>query len=105
MTNESLQSSFPKTREDLSNLKQTAIDAACDLGSTASVHAQKAQGNLKDLASHAQSEGSDQFGQVRSSLNDLGDQVREYVAARPLAAIGTALFVGFLFGLSRRSRS
>src|SRR5271156_6274746 len=65
MPDETPNSSFPATRQDLSNLKQTAVDAARDLGSTASVHAAKAQGNLKELASHAREESGDHLDQVK----------------------------------------
>ncbi len=97
--------SFPQTRQDLSNLKQTAVDAAKDLGSTAKTHAKTAQNNLQDLASHAKEEGSDQIDHARVSLSELGEKARDYIAARPLAAIGAALVVGFFLGLSRRGSS
>ena len=105
MTNDNLESSFSQTRQDLSNLKQTAVDAARDLGSTATVHAQKAQSNLKALASHAQSEGGNQLGQVQATLNEFGETIRDYVTARPFVTIGAVLAVGFLLGLSRRRRA
>jgi len=35
-------------------------------------------------------------------VGDLAGAVRDYVVARPLTCLGTALFIGFLFGLSRR---
>lgn len=93
---------FPETRNDVKNLKQTATDAAKDLASTASTHLNKARGQAQDLASHAQSEAADQFGQVQGRVGDLAEAARDYVLARPLTAIGVALAVGFLFGLSRR---
>jgi ElaB/YqjD/DUF883 family membrane-anchored ribosome-binding protein len=102
MTNATPQSSFPATRQDLTNLKQTAADAAKDMAGTASVHADKVKSNLKDLASHAQEESREQFDQVKVRFADLGTTFREFVAERPLASIGTALAIGFLFGLSRR---
>jgi len=103
--NETLESAFPQTRQELSNLKNTAVDAAKDIGSTASVHAKKVQGNLENLATNAQKETGEQLNQVTSSLSDLGDQARDYIAARPLAAIGAALVLGYLFGRFRSSRS
>jgi len=103
--NEPSESSFPQTRQELSNLKSTAIDAAKDIGSTASVHARKVQGSLENLAANAQREGGKQLSQVKTSLADLGLQARNYVAARPLAAIGIALAFGFLLGRSRSDRS
>ncbi len=103
--NESIESSFPQTRQELSNLKNTALDAAKDIGSTASVHAKKVQSNLQDLASNVQKEGGDQLSQVRESLAELGGSARDYIAARPLAAVGIALAVGFIFGSFRTSKS
>jgi ElaB/YqjD/DUF883 family membrane-anchored ribosome-binding protein len=103
--NETIASSFPQTRQELTNLKHTAVDAAKDIGSTASVHSRKVQGNLENLAANAQREGGEQLSQVKTSLADVGQQVREFLAARPLAAIGTALVVGFLLGLSRSHRT
>jgi ElaB/YqjD/DUF883 family membrane-anchored ribosome-binding protein len=106
MTNEIHEPPFPQTRQDISNLKQTAVDAAKDLGSTASVHAKRAQGQLADLTSHAQEEGAQQVEQVKVKLSDVGSKLLEYVTANPLASVGTALAIGFLIGFSRRgSRS
>lgn len=102
--NETIEAAFPQTRQELSNLKHTAIDAAKDLGSTASVHAQKVQGNLKNLASNAKEEGNAQLEQVKAGLFDLGMIARDYVAARPLASIGVALAFGFLVGKLRSGR-
>jgi ElaB/YqjD/DUF883 family membrane-anchored ribosome-binding protein len=91
-----------KAKGHVSELKTTAVEAAKDLKSTASGHAEKAKGQLRDLASHAQAEGADQLDQVRGKLDDVTDSARAYISARPLAAVGVALAVGFLFGLSRR---
>ena len=96
-------SAFPQTRQELSNLKNTAVDAAKDIGSTAAVHAKKVQGNLENIATNAQSEGREQLDQVKTNLADVGVQVRAYIAERPLAAVGVALFLGYLVGRSRRS--
>ena len=95
---------FPQTRQDLSNLKNTAVEAAKDIGSTASVHANKAKDNLKSIAESAQIEGAEHIDQAKSALNDLGKAAGDYVAARPLASIGVALAVGFLFAKITSSR-
>jgi len=102
MTNE-ITESFPQTRQDVSNLKNTAMDAARDLSSTASVHAKKAQGHLQDLATHAQEEGAQRVDWAKGKATDLVGDLREYVAARPLASIAACLAIGFVIGLSRRS--
>lgn len=91
-----------KAKGHVSDLKSTAVDAAKDLKSTAAGHVEKAKGQLRDLATHAQTEGGEQLQQVRGQFDDLTDSTRAYISARPLAAVGVALAVGFLFGLSRR---
>jgi ElaB/YqjD/DUF883 family membrane-anchored ribosome-binding protein len=91
-----------KAKGHVSELKSTAVEAAKDLSSTAVGHAQKAKGQLRDLADHAQEEGTEQLKQVRGQVDDFADSTRDYISARPLAAVGVALLVGFLFGLSRR---
>ena len=92
---------FAATRQDLTNLKATAIDAAKDLSSTAAVHAEKAKGQLKELAGHARQETGEHVDQVKVHLDDVANTVRGYIAERPLAAVGIALGVGFLIGLTR----
>lgn len=94
--------SFPETRRDVDNLKQTASDAAQDLASTAGAHVSKARGQVQDLAGHAKDEAYAQVDQMKGKVSDLASAAREYVLARPLASLGTALAVGFLLGLSRR---
>ena len=93
-----------KAKGQVSELKSTAVEAAKDLKSTAAGHAEKAKGQLRELANHAQAEGTDQLQQVRGQLDDLTDSARAYIAARPLAAVGVAVALGYLFGLSRRRR-
>jgi ElaB/YqjD/DUF883 family membrane-anchored ribosome-binding protein len=97
--------SFPASRRDIDNLRQTASDAAADLSSTASVHVSKARGQLSDLAGHAQEEGTAHLNQVRDSLADVVESAREYATARPLATIGIAVGVGFLLGIIFRGHS
>ncbi len=94
--------SFPQTRNDVNNLKETATEAAKDLASTATTHLNKARGQAQDLASHAKSEAYDQVGDLQGKVGDLATAARDYVVARPLTCLGTALAIGFIFGLSRR---
>jgi ElaB/YqjD/DUF883 family membrane-anchored ribosome-binding protein len=91
-----------KAKGHVSDLKTTAVEAAKDLKSTAAGHVEKAKGQLRELATHAKDEGTEQVQVVRGQLDDLTGSTRAYIAARPLAAVGVALAVGFLFGLSRR---
>ena len=116
MNNDTLTSPFPATRQDLSDLKSSAVDAARELKTsaadaareltaTAAFHAQEAKGQLKNLASHAQKESREELDQAKVKFVDLGEKMRDYVAARPLATIGMALALGFFIGFSRRSFS
>ncbi len=91
-----------KAKGHVDELKTTAVEAAKDLKSTAAGHAEKARGQLRDLASHAQEEGTEQLKKVRGQLEDVTDSARNYISARPLAAVGVALAIGFFIGLSRR---
>jgi len=105
MNNVTLRSSFPTTRQDIANLKQTATDAVNDFGSTASVHASNAKSQVKDLVGHFQDEGGEQFDQAKAKLLDVVNSARDYASERPIVCIGVALAVGFLIGLSRRTSS
>jgi ElaB/YqjD/DUF883 family membrane-anchored ribosome-binding protein len=93
---------FPNSQQDVALLKQTAIDAAADLSSTAAVHATKAKGQLQDLAGHVQEEGSEQLDQIRGKLSTVVGTGRDFVAANPLGCIAAAVTIGFILGLSRR---
>jgi ElaB/YqjD/DUF883 family membrane-anchored ribosome-binding protein len=105
MPNQNPSSSFPSTQRDISNLKQTATDAASDVASTVADHASKAKGQFKQLAGHVQEEGAEQLDQVKGQLCSVLSAARDYVSERPLASIGVALAVGFLFGLARHTTS
>jgi ElaB/YqjD/DUF883 family membrane-anchored ribosome-binding protein len=105
MSNQLSSNSFPATQEGISKLKQTATDALNDLSSTAAVHASKARGQVKELAGHIQEESSEHLDQIKGKLSDLVFLARDFAAERPLTCIGAALFVGFVYGLSRRRRS
>ena len=93
---------FDGTKGDLNDLKQTATDAARDLGSTASVHAAKAKEQLSSLRSHFQEEAADQLNQVRTSFNDVLQSGRDYVAAQPAKSLGIAVGIGIIIGFLAR---
>ena len=93
-----------KAKGHVAELKTTAVEAAKDLKSTAAGHAEKAKGQLRDLATHARSEGAEHLNQVRGQFDDVADSTRAYISARPLASVGVALAIGFLVGLTRRRR-
>jgi ElaB/YqjD/DUF883 family membrane-anchored ribosome-binding protein len=94
--------SFPNTRQDIENLKQTTLEAAKDIGNTASVHAQKARTQVRELASHAKEETLDQLNRAQGSFSEILDSVQNYISARPLASIAVAFGVGLVLGFNRR---
>jgi ElaB/YqjD/DUF883 family membrane-anchored ribosome-binding protein len=93
-----------KAKDHVENLKSTAVEAAKDLRSTAAGHVDKARGQFRELASHAQAEGAQHLKKVRGQLEDVTDSARDYISARPLAAVGIALAIGFIIGATRRRR-
>jgi ElaB/YqjD/DUF883 family membrane-anchored ribosome-binding protein len=103
MSNQTPSSSFPSTHRDISNLKQTVADTVGDIGNSVTEHASKAKGQLKKLAGHVQEEGAEQISQVKGQLSTVLSTARDYASERPLACVGVAFAVGFLFGLTRRS--
>ena len=105
MSNQSSGSSFPSTQRDISNLKQTATDAASDISNSVTDAASKAKGQLKNLAGHIQDEGGDQIDHAKGQLAEVIRAAGTYVSDRPLACVGIALAIGFLLGLARRTTS
>jgi ElaB/YqjD/DUF883 family membrane-anchored ribosome-binding protein len=96
-------SSFPASQKDVSQLKQTATDAASDLGSAAAPHLDKAKEQVKRLAGDLQEEGSAQLDQVKGQFCTVLNSAKEYASAQPLVCIGVALAIGLLIGLTRSS--
>ncbi len=95
---------FPATQRDVSRLKQSATDAVNDFSSTATTHANKVSGQLRDLADHLQNEGRTNYQRARVKLVDLAEVARDFTTERPLVCIAVALAVGVLIGLSRRRK-
>jgi ElaB/YqjD/DUF883 family membrane-anchored ribosome-binding protein len=95
---------FPATQRDVSRLRQSATDAVNDFSTTATNHAGKVGGQLRDLAGHLQEEGGNNFSRARGKVFDLIGAVQDFTTERPLVCIGAALAVGFLIGLSRRRK-
>lgn len=98
MPNEHIETPFRATQQDISNLKNTATEAARDLGSTASAHAAKAKDQARDLAKHAQEEGKEELDHAKVKLCDLANSARSYVSSRPMASLGIAVAVGMVMG-------
>jgi len=93
MPEETPPSKFPQTSQDITNLKQTATDAAS-----------KAKGQLQDLKQHAVFETSSQLDQIKGSLGAVVESVKSYSVARPFLCLGVAAGLGFIFGSWHRSR-
>lgn len=94
---------FSETKNDLNDLRKTAVDAARDIGSTAAVHADKVKSQASDLVSHFQEEAPAQLSQVRASFEDVLKSGFEYVSARPASSLLVALGVGVAIGFLART--
>ena len=105
MQNENPTVPFQSTKNDLNKLKDTAVEAARDLGDRATHHAEKAKSDFSTLAKDAQEEGKQEVDKAKVKLADIFSCTKNYVAERPLAVIGTALAIGFFLGSFRTSRS
>ena len=92
MPEETPSSKFPQTSQDITNLKQTATDAAS-----------KAKGQLQDLKEHAVSETYGQLDQIKGSLGAVVESVKSYSVARPFLCLAIAATVGFVFGSWHRA--
>jgi ElaB/YqjD/DUF883 family membrane-anchored ribosome-binding protein len=90
MDNQPNKSQFPKTAEDVEELKQTAGEAASDLSDVATKHASRASKQIKKLAGDAKEEGRQQLEQVKGSLEDVVAAARDYFNARPALCLGIA---------------
>jgi ElaB/YqjD/DUF883 family membrane-anchored ribosome-binding protein len=102
MAKGSLSPLFPATQRDVSRLKQSATDAVTDFSSTASTHANKVGGQLRDLAGHIQEEGGNNYNRARRKVVDFVTLAQDFATERPLVCIGAALAIGIFIGLSRR---
>lgn len=95
---------FQSTKNDISKIKNTASEAAQDLGERAVTHAEKAKSELSNLAKDAQEEGKKELEHAKAKFTDIVSCAKNYVSERPLAVAGAALVIGFLMG-NCRSRS
>ena len=103
MSNNTPDSSFTASQRDLSQLKQTATDAATDLGRAAAPHLDKAKDQVKRLAGDFQSESSAQLDKAKGQFVNVLNSAKEYASAQPLICIGVGVAIGVLIGLSRSS--
>jgi ElaB/YqjD/DUF883 family membrane-anchored ribosome-binding protein len=95
---------FSETKNDINELKKTAVDASRDIGKTAAVHVEKAKDQASDFVRHFQEEAPAQLSQVRSSFNEVLKSGFEYVSARPATSLLAVLSVGLVIGFLSRSR-
>lgn len=103
MENQQIKSQFPKTTDDVEKLKQTASDAASDVGDVTTEHASRASKQIKQLAGDAKEEGRQQLEQVKGRLEDVATAARDYFHARPALCLVFAFALGAFF--ARRSCS
>jgi ElaB/YqjD/DUF883 family membrane-anchored ribosome-binding protein len=85
---------FAESKKDLANLKQTATDAAADMGD----HTDKAKKQLGDLSQHVQDEGGKELQKAKETFAEVVESARTYLGQKPFLFIGLAAAVGFLAG-------
>ena len=83
MADDNPSTSFPKTSQDINNLKQTAATV---------------KDQVKDLGSHAVFETQDQLAKAKDSLSDLVNSAKTYARERPLVCMGLAFGLGLIIG-------
>lgn len=105
MQTENPGTAFQSTKNDLSKIKNTASEAAQDLGARAVTHAEKVKSELNTLAKDAQQEGKKELEHAKVKLTDIVSCAKNYVSERPLAMVGAALVIGFLMGNCRNRSS
>lgn len=105
MQTENPGTAFQATKNDLSKIKNTAVEAAQDLGERAAVHAEKAKNEFGNLAKDAQEEGKKELENAKVKLTDIVSCAKNYVSERPLVVVGAALVIGFLMGNCRNRSS
>jgi ElaB/YqjD/DUF883 family membrane-anchored ribosome-binding protein len=88
MPNSTDNNPFPATRQDASDLKKTAVDAAKDLGSTAAVHAEKAKQTAVDAAKDIGSTASTHIERAKQTATDAARDLSSTAAVHAEKARG-----------------
>ena len=103
---ERLQKDVDALKHDISNLADQITDALNALAGSAQKQARRgykhARSNVDAVVSDLSKDSSAAIEQAQDAAATLGDTLEDAVQQRPLAAIGLALGLGFLIGMTWR---
>jgi ElaB/YqjD/DUF883 family membrane-anchored ribosome-binding protein len=101
-----LQKDFEAVRKDVSNLAQQLSESLNSLAGTAQVRAKRgykqARAQVDTAISDATERGSAALDMAQDAANSLEETVEDAITERPIAAVGLALGLGFLIGVTWR---
>jgi len=106
INDERLQKDVDTMKHDMSNLADQVTDALDALAGSAQKQARRgytqARSSADSLVSDLGKHGSAALEQARDAAATLGDTLEDAVQHRPLAAVGLALGLGLLIGMTWR---
>jgi ElaB/YqjD/DUF883 family membrane-anchored ribosome-binding protein len=101
-----LQKDVDAVKNDISSLADQITDALNGLAGTAQKQARRgykqARSNVDSVVSDLGKHGNAALEQAQDAAATLGDSLEDAVQQRPLAAVGLALGLGFLIGVTWR---
>lgn len=90
-------------QEQIAQLKEDIAGIAATLANLGSQSVRDARRGAADVAQDAIQQGEDVFGDLKNRAQELENQLTSTVRERPIAALATALGIGYLLAaLSRR---
>jgi len=105
-TVEDVQRELKVIRDDIARLTEQISTLLSASGSDAvrevKAHIDRFRETLDDVVGDAGAKGLDAIGSVRESADTLLDSMEDAVRKRPMATLGIALGLGFLFGATWR---
>jgi ElaB/YqjD/DUF883 family membrane-anchored ribosome-binding protein len=104
--NDGLQKDMEAMKHDVSNLADQVTDALDTLAGSAQKQArrgyQQARSNVDSVVSDLGKHGNAALQQARDAAATLGDTLEDAIQQRPIAAVGLALGLGLLIGMTWR---
>jgi ElaB/YqjD/DUF883 family membrane-anchored ribosome-binding protein len=104
--NDGLQKDMDAMKHDISNLADQVTDALDTLVGSAQKQARRgykqARSNVDSVVSDLGEHGNAALQQARDAAATLGDTLEDAIQQRPIAAVGLALGLGLLIGMTWR---
>jgi ElaB/YqjD/DUF883 family membrane-anchored ribosome-binding protein len=103
---ERLQKDFEAVKKDVSNLAQQLTESLNSLAGTAQTRARRgynqARAQVDAAVSDAADRGSAALDMAQDAANSLEETIEDAITERPIAAVGLAIGLGFLIGVTWR---